>query len=91
MGTAVKEDQDKWLHEMMEDLIGGQFEEQPTRRLFRKLRDINGNRAKPTSTILNENGQPIKTKEEKLAQWKMYFEEVWNVQSMVAEKLIASV
>ena len=32
---------------------------------FRKLRDLNASRGKPTSTILDESGQPIKNKEEK--------------------------
>ena len=35
---------------------------------FRKLRDINADRVKPTGTILDERGQPIKNNEEKLAR-----------------------
>ena len=37
---------------------------------FRKLRDINADRVKPTGTILDESGQPIKNNEEKLARCK---------------------
>ena len=40
-------------------------------------------RVKPTGTILDENGQPIKNNEEKLAHWKRHFEGVLNVKSVV--------
>ena len=58
---------------------------------FRKLRDLNANKVRPTPTILDESGQPLKSKDEKLARWKRHFEGVLNVQGTVTEEVIAGV
>ena len=88
--AAVKEDQEKWLHEVMEELEDS-LKQNRQGEFFRKLRNLNASRAKPTSTILDESGQPIKSKEEKLARWRRHFEGVLNVQDTVAEEVIAGV
>ena len=62
-----------------------------TKGFFRKLRDLDDSRVKPTSTILDESGQPIQTSEERLSRWKRHFEGVLNVSNAVAEKLIVDV
>ena len=45
---------------------------------------------KPTSTILDESGQPIKGNEEKLSHWKRHLNVVLNVKSTVDEEMIAN-
>ena len=87
---AVKDDRVKWLHTAMQEM-----EESLKRNrqgdFFRKLRDINADRVKPTGTISDESGQPIKNNEETLARWKRHFEGVLNVKSVVDEEVIANI
>ena len=81
---------EKWLHEVMEEMEDS-LKQNRQGEFFRKLRNLDASRAKPTSTILDESGQPIKSKEEKLARWRRHFEVVLNVQNTVAEEVIAGV
>ena len=84
----------KGLRSMVECSDGGngrQPKAPSTRRFFRKLRDLNASRVKPTSTILDERAHPIQTSEVRLSCWKWHFEGVLNVPSTVATKVIANV
>ena len=88
--TAVNEDREKWLQEMMEEMEDC-LKRNRQGDFFRKLRDLNANKVRPTPTILDESGQPLKSKDEKLARWKRHFEGVLNVQGTVTEEVIAGV
>ena len=55
------------------------------------MRDLNASRVKPTFTILDESGHPIKTSEERFSRWKRHFEGVLNVPSTVAVEVIVDV
>ena len=87
---AVRKDREAWLNAVMEEMEDslkchrqGDF--------FRKLRDLNASRVKPTSTIWDERGHPIQTSEERLSRWKRHFEGVLNVPNTVAAEVIANV
>ena len=67
MRKAVKDDRVKWLHTAMQEMEDSMKRNQQG-DFCRKLRDINADRVKPTGTILDESGQPIKNNEEKLAR-----------------------
>ena len=60
--TTVKEDREKWLQEMMEEM---EYCLKRNRQgdFFRKLRDLNAHKVRPTPTILDESGQPLKSKD----------------------------
>ena len=90
MRTTVKEDQEKWLQEMMEEMEDF-LKRNRQGDFFRKLRDLNANNVRPAPTILHESGQPLKSKVEKLAHWKKYFEGMLNVQGTVTEEGTAGV
>ena len=81
---AVKDDQVKWLHTAMQKMEDS-LKRNRQGDFFRKLRDINADRVKPTGTILDESGHPIKNNEDKVARWKRHFEGVLNVKSVVDE------
>ena len=87
---AVKDDREKWLRTMMKETEDS-LKRNRQGDFFRKLRDINADKVKPTSTILDESGQPIKDNEEKLARWKRHFDEVLNVKSIVEEEVTTNV
>ena len=87
---AVKDDRVKWLHTAMHEMEDS-LKRNRQGDFFRKLRDITVDRVKPTGTILDECGQPIKNNEEKLARWKRHFGGVLNVRSVVNEEVIASI
>ena len=86
---VVKDDRVKWLHTAMQEMEDS-LKRNRQGDFFRKLRDINADRVKPTGAILNESGQPIKNNEEKLACWKRHFEGVLNVKSIVDEEVMAN-
>ena len=43
----------------------------------------------PTNTILDEEGQILKSPEEKLAGWQRHFTKVLNIQNEVAEEVVS--
>ena len=84
----MKEDREIWLHEVMEGMEDS-MQQNWQGEFFRNLRNLDASGAKPTSTILYGSGQPIKSKEEKLAHWRRHFEGVLTMQNTVAEEVIA--
>lgn len=53
------------------------------------MQQLTNNRVTPADTILDEAGQPLQKANEKLAHWKRHFEGILNVQSTVAEDVLA--
>ena len=87
---AVRKDREAWLNAVMEEMEDS-LKRHRQGDFFRKLRDLNASRVKPTSTIWDERGHPIQTSEERLSRWKRHFEGVLNVPSTVAAEVIANV
>ena len=59
---AVRKDREAWLNAAMEEMEDC-LKRHRQGDFFRKLRDLNASRVKPTSTILDESGHPIQTSE----------------------------
>ena len=87
---AVRKDREAWLNAVMEEMEDS-LKRHRQGDFFRKLRDLNASRVKPTSTIWDERGHPIQTSEERLSRWKRHFEGVLNVPNTVAAEVIANV
>ena len=84
----VRSDKEKWLDKTMQ----GMEEDMRHHRqgdFFKKMKQLTKNGVTPADTILDEAGQPLQKAEERLARWKRHFESVLNVQSTVAEDVLA--
>ena len=87
---AVRKDREAWLNAVMEEMEDN-LKRHRQGDFFRKLRDLNASRVKPTSTICDEMGKPLQTSKERLSRWKRHFEGVLNVPNTVAAEIIADV
>ena len=58
------------------------------RSFYKKMKRLTDNRIAPMSTILDERGQPLQKKEEKLEWWKQHFGKVLNVQNKVEANVL---
>ena len=90
MQCAVRNDKEKWWNGEMAML------EEDLRRnrqgdFFKKLKRLSGSKTRPVDTILDEAGQPLQRKEDKLARWKRHFEQVLNVENAVTADVRAEV
>ena len=86
----MRKDREAWLNAVMEEMEDN-LKRHRQGDFFRKLRDLNVSRFKPTSTIFDEMGQPIQTSKERLSCWKRHFEGVINVPTTVVAEVIADV
>ena len=87
---AVKKDREKWLDTMMKEMEDS-LKRHRQGDFYKKLRQLNVSRVKPTTTILDESGKPLHTNEKKMARWRRHFEGVLNVRNAVTEDVIAEV
>ena len=64
-----------------------------TGRLFKRLKRLNSKtiQFRPVDTILDEAGQLLQQKEDKLVHWKRHFEQVQNVDNAVTADVLAEV
>ena len=87
---AVKRDKEEWwdanMAAMEEDLRRSRQGD-----FFKKLKRLSGSKTRPVDTILDEVGQPLRRKEDKLARWRRHFQNVLNVENTVAEEVVAEV
>lgn len=78
---AVREDKEKWLNKTMKEM------EEDMRRhkqgnFLKKMKILTSSKVTLTGiTVIDKESRPLYKAEEKLAQWKMYFEKVLNVQN----------
>ena len=86
----MRKNREAWLNAVMEEMEDS-LKRHRQGDFFRKLRDLNASRVKPTSTIWDERGHPIQTSEERLSRWNRHFEGVLNVPNTVAAEVIANV
>ena len=83
----MKEDKEKWLDGMMKGLEDD-MKQHRHRSFNKKMKRLTDNRIAPMSTILDERGQPLQKREEKLERWKQHFEKVLNVQNEVEANVL---
>ena len=71
--------------------VGGGPETEQTGRLFKKLKRLSGSKTRPVDSILDEAGQPLQWKEDKLTHWKRHVKQVLNVETAVTADVLAEV